>query len=182
MFTCLMVGAVNRNKNQRMAIEALAHAPGVRLVIVGDGPERVALEDLAIQLGVSSRIEWAGSDPHPARRYQTADVYLMLSHFEAMPFVMLEAMASGTPVVAVPVGGIREVVTDGVDGVLLSSGHAASLAAALCKLASNPELVRDMGQRARATVDGRFRVQHMASGFLDVLARAERRHDEGTSK
>jgi len=175
----LMVGAVNPNKNQEMAIEALVDLPGAELTVVGDGPALERLKAQAAELGVADRVIWAGRHEDTAHFYRNADVYLMLSRFEAMPFVVLESMASGTPVVAVRVGGVPEVITDGVDGVLLRDNRVATLVAALKGIAATPQRLREMGCNARSTVEKRFTAEHMVEGFLRVVDEVRRRKGLG---
>lgn len=174
-FTLLMVGAVNANKGQRLAIEALQHLPGVRLVIVGDGEERPALQALARCLGVAGQVQWAGQQADTSAYYRQADAFLMLSRFEAMPFVVLEAMASGTPVVACAVGGVPEAVEHGRNGVLLPERTSAALVAQVRSLMADPKQARSLGREARCTVESRFTSEHMVQGFLDVVREVRRR-------
>lgn len=175
----LMVGAVNPNKNQKLAILALAQLPAAELTIVGDGPARCELESLAMQLGVSDRIRWAGSHSDTGPFYRQADIYLMLSQFEAMPFVVLESMASGTPVVGFPVGGVPEVIDNGVDGILLPERSAEALVSALKDFAAAPDRLRDMGQRARNKIESGFTANHMTEGFLRVVEEVRKRKRAG---
>ena len=168
-FSILMVGAINNNKNQKLAIDALIHLPSARLKLVGEGPDLSRLKEHASLKGVSDRVEWLGHRMDTSVFYREADVYLMLSRFEAMPFVILEAMASGTPVVGFPVGGVGEVIEHGTDGVLLADRNPEALAAALLALECNPEQVRSMGQRARRKIEGQFTDERMADEFERVF-------------
>lgn len=174
-FTMVMVGSVNENKGQRLAIESLPQLPLARLVVVGDGPSQGKLHDLAVQLGVADRVEWAGQQPSPAAYYRRADVCLMLSRFEAMPFVVLESMSSGTPVVACRVGGVPEAIQHEQNGWLLATRSVNDLVGTVRRLIEAPQQVRRMGEEARATVEARFTAQQMAFGFMAVLDHATRR-------
>jgi glycosyltransferase involved in cell wall biosynthesis len=174
-FTMLMVGAVNANKNQRLAIEALALLPQGNLVVVGQGPERSALEGLATDLGVEKRVHWEGFQDDTSRFYREADVYLMLSTFEAMPFAVLESMASGTPVVGFPVGGVGEIIENQVDGILLPVKSAEALVRTLIPLMEEPFRLRDMGWRARMKIETHFTAEQMATGFLKSITAARER-------
>lgn len=178
----LMVGAINPNKNQRLAIEALVYVSEAELTIVGEGPLRAELEVLAMERGVASRVHWAGQQSDTAVFYREADVYLMLSQFEAFPFVVIESMASGAPVVAFPVGGVPEAVTHDVDGVLLHERSPRAVAQCLRELMANTSRLESMGRQARATVERRFTVQQMVQGFLRVVELAQSRRTHGPAQ
>jgi glycosyltransferase involved in cell wall biosynthesis len=111
--TLLSVGNLVENKGHGIAIEALAHLSDFRLVIVGAGPEKQALEALATRLGVAQRLLFIGRVGQESllTYYNAADILILASSREGWPNVLLESMACGTPVVATDVGGIPEVVT-----------------------------------------------------------------------
>lgn len=171
----LMVGALTRNKNQGLALEILARLDGARLVLLGEGPERAALERRARELGVADRVTWAGQQADPAPYYRAADFTLVLSAFEGLPFAALESMASGTPVVGFPVGGLPEAIEDGADGVLVGERSAGAVAAALADLAADPARLQAMGLAARRKIEARFTQRHMVEGFLRVLEATRQR-------
>ena len=104
-----------------------------RLILVGEGGERAALERLARQEGVAERVEFLGPLPQPAVAdwIAAADLLCLPSHAEGSPNVVVEALASGTPVVASRVGGIPDLVDDGVNGLLVAPGDPVALAGAL---------------------------------------------------
>lgn len=174
-FTLLMVGAVNENKNQRLALQLLAQLPDVHLVVVGDGPERPALEEWAVAHGVASRVRWTGFLEDPSQCYLQADALLMLSAFEAFPYAVLEAMAHGLPVVGTRVGGVPEAITHEQDGLLLPARDIESLSAAVQRLQADPAWRKQLGQRARQTVRERFTVETMTDRLLNVISQAARK-------
>ena len=115
-------------------LERDGQGPGAaRLVLIGEGTERGALERLAGQEGVADRVEFLGPRPQAvvADWIAAADLLCLPSHAEGSPNVVVEALASGTPVVASRVGGIPDLVDDGVNGLLVAPGDPAALAAAL---------------------------------------------------
>ncbi len=148
----LCVGRLARQKGFRYALEALArsHAPSV-LRIVGDGPERPALEQQAAMLGIGRRVEfagWAERSELPAH-YRWADVLVLPSFAEGMANVVLEALAAGLPVIASDVYGNRDLVRTGENGLLVPPGDAGAIAAAIDRLAGDAALVRVMGRSSR---------------------------------
>lgn len=174
-FTLLMVGAVNENKNQRLALQLLAQLPDVHLVVVGDGPERAELEQWAVAHGVASRVRWTGFLEDPSPFYLQADALLMLSAFEAFPYAVLEAMAHALPVVGTRVGGVPEAITHEQDGLLLPARDIESLSAAVQRLQADPAWRAHLGQRARQTVRERFTVETMTDRLLNVISQAARK-------
>jgi teichuronic acid biosynthesis glycosyltransferase TuaC len=125
------VGNLVPEKGQALAIEALQHAPELRVAIVGDGPLRAQLAQLAERLGVADRVDFKTAMPQKDlhRLYSAADVLLLTSSREGWPNVVLEAMACGTPVVGFDVGAAAEMVTSDSVGRLLVGGDPAELAA-----------------------------------------------------
>lgn len=111
--TLLSVGNLVENKGHDIAIRLLTQLPDFRLVIVGAGPERNALENLSAKLGVTERLIFAGrvAQQNLLTYYSAADILILASSREGWPNVLLESMACGTPVVATEVGGIPEVIT-----------------------------------------------------------------------
>ncbi|MCW3030879.1 MAG: hypothetical protein JWM66_1012, partial [Solirubrobacterales bacterium] len=116
----IFVGSEWRRKGLDAAIGALAHAPGWDLLVVGSG-DRERYEQLAESLGVAGSIHWIGVSRDVAPLYQLADALVFPTSYEAFPLVALEAAASGLPLLATPVNGIRELVRDGENGFLISA-------------------------------------------------------------
>ncbi len=137
--TLLSVGHLIERKGHDLAIRALGQLPEYRLLVVGDGPERAALGQLAATLGVESRVRFLGPQPHdklPAI-YGAADALVLASAREGWPNVLLEAMACGTPVVASNVWGNPEVVRSPAAGRLMTERSAAGVAQAVRALFSS---------------------------------------------
>jgi glycosyltransferase involved in cell wall biosynthesis len=138
--TLLSVGHLIPRKRNELTIAALPRLPDHRLVLVGDGPERGALEALAARLGVAPRVRFAGPVPHarlPAW-YAAADIMVLASSREGWANVLLEAMACGTPVVATPAWGSREAVAAPEAGIVIDEATPEALAAAIRHLSQTP--------------------------------------------
>ena len=165
----LMVGAVNKNKNQQLAIELLVKQPNAYLTIVGDGSDINSLKRYAEQLGVSERIHWTGFVTELDKYYRDADFLLMLSHFEAFPYSVLEAMSNGTPVIAVPVGGVPEIIKSGVNGWLVEDYAVNTLAEKINQVCSEPQQYIKVASNARHTIETSFTKQAMFNMLLTEI-------------
>lgn len=165
----LMVGAINDNKNQKLAIETLAYIKDITLTLVGSGPALEELQLLAKDLGVSERVHWAGFQDNPAHYYEKADLLLMLSKNEAFPFVVLEAMSHGVPVIAAPVGGVPEAVQHLDNGLLLDDYQPQQLALAIQKIQQDKSLYTELSKNSIATIKNKFSLEKMTQGFLTVV-------------
>jgi glycosyltransferase involved in cell wall biosynthesis len=147
----LCVGRLVRQKAFGSVLEAVSTSSVPCLVrIVGDGPLRGTLMARAAILGM--RVEFTGwvQRGELAEHYRWADLLCLPSFEEGMPNVVLEAMASGLPTIGSDVYGMRDLVQPGGTGLLVGTGDARGIAGALEHLAAQPELVRQMGERARA--------------------------------
>ncbi len=132
-------GALIERKGQAIAIEALKDVPGATLMLVGDGPDRSALEKLAQRLGLADRVRFLGNRPHaelPAL-LAAADVAIQPSAYEGIANVWVEAMACGTPVVTCDVGGAREAIDRPQAGRLVAR-EAGAFADAVRALLADP--------------------------------------------
>ena len=140
------------------------------LVMVGDGPDRVAAEDEARTLGVATDVRFLGRIDDVAPLLAAADLYLFPSETESFGLSALEAMASGVPVIASRVGGISDVVTDGVNGAMLPLGDVAGMAKAALEFL---EPARWAEASAAAALSARTRFS-----TNDVVARYEKLYEE----
>ena len=144
----IFVGSEWGRKGLEPASRALASAPGWDLLVVGNG-DRERYARLADELGVSAAVHWLGVSRDVAPIYQLADAFVFPTSYEAFPLVALEAAASGLPILATPVNGIRELVTDGVNGFLISR-DAEEIARRLRELGDDPALRARLGAAARS--------------------------------
>jgi glycosyltransferase involved in cell wall biosynthesis len=134
----------------------------VRLMVVGDGPERPALEELAHSLGISDVVRFMGYLPDTSPAAAAADIAILASDNEGTPVALIEAGAAGRPSVATTVGGVPDVVVSGT-GVLVPAGDATALADSVAWLAGDAELRAEMGARARRHVTASFSIDRVLS-------------------
>lgn len=140
----LFVGRLADLKGVTILLEALQRMkkerPDVELTIVGDGPDRARFEKAAEDLDVADRVSFVGSRSQAdvAEHLAETDVFVLPSFAEGVPVTLMEAMASGVPVVATRVGGVAELVDDGTNGYLVEAGEAAPLADAVLSLLADP--------------------------------------------
>ena len=147
----------------------LAAHPGAQLVIAGGGAERERLEERARARGVAAAVHFLGFVPETTGVVRAADVFVSSSWAESFPYVVLEAMALGRPIVATRVGGLSEAVQDGDSGVLVAPRDSGALARAVGGLLSEPAAADAMGARARSRVTTRFTRERMLEGLADVF-------------
>jgi len=152
------------------AFALLSHESANRasLVIVGDGPERHILEELAHELGITKNVIFLGERHDIPELLNVFDIYALTSFNEGMNLTLLEAMSTGLPVVATAVGGNVEIVDEGVTGYLVKSGDIGLLAERLRKLVDSPEVRVQMGKKARQRVLQYFDHQTMMQKYLSL--------------
>jgi glycosyltransferase involved in cell wall biosynthesis len=132
------------------ALAAMPGAPRFRVIIVGDGPERENLIKLATQLGVTDRVTLAGFQRNTAPYYGMATVVAVPSHSEGSPNVVLETMAAALPIVANRVGGVPEILEEGVTGLMVEPRNPGAMTKALLRLLSDADLRSRLGAAAKA--------------------------------
>jgi glycosyltransferase involved in cell wall biosynthesis len=168
--TC--IGALSVEKRVDTAIEAVSRLPGVHLLVAGDGPERATLEAQATR-AAPGRVHFAGVLPGSGEALAAADVVVLASRTEGMPGVLIEAGLAARPCVATAVGGVADVIDDGVTGVLVppdGAGLAPALADALGGLlTTGPGRLAEMGAAARHRCLDRFSLSTVASSWAALL-------------
>lgn len=189
----LSVGSLHEVKGQRVLIDACRRlaAGGVELrcTLVGDGPDRRLLERAIDAAGLGGTVELAGrrTQAEIADLMAGADVFVAPSvptrsgKREGIPVVLMEAMASGVPVVASRLSGIPELVIDGECGLLVPPGDVPALAAAIERLAGDLPFRRRLGAAGRARVEASFDQDRGAAALLDLVARSQARVPAGSS-
>jgi glycosyltransferase involved in cell wall biosynthesis len=170
-FLVMSIGRLDPVKNLSLLLRAFAVAlagdPRLSLAIIGDGPERAALEAQARELGLEGRVAFAGYRRDAARFLAAADLYVSSSTYEGVSLTILEAMAAGVPVVATEVGGNPEVVVHGETGLLVP-GLCAPLSCAITGLARDEIRRRHFGDAARTRVVRHFSIDRMVGRYAEL--------------
>jgi glycosyltransferase involved in cell wall biosynthesis len=142
----------------------------VRAIVVGGGPDRPAVERELARLGLTT-VDLVGQRADVADLLAEAQVFVLATRSEGLPFSVLEAMAAGLPVVASRVGGVPELVVEGETGFLVPPADPSALAGALDGLLADPDLRERLGAAGRARVEGRFRLDVSLRAHLDLYRR-----------
>lgn len=166
---CLVAASLEERKGHAVALGALETLPGrVRLLVAGAGPLDAALRERAASASLRGRVAMLGSRDDVPALLAACDVLLVPSFLEATPYVILEAMAAGRPVIASRVYGIPELVVDGETGILVEPGRSGELARAVGFLAGDADLARRLGQAGRRRCEERFRIERCVAETVAV--------------
>lgn len=177
----LAVGRVSQEKGHADLIraaamlDAMSGVPRCRVVLVGDGPERERLAQLATRLGIEQRIAFAGFQRDTKPYYAMATVVAVPSHSEGSPNVVLEAMAAGLPIAANAVGGVPEILEENVTGLMVPPRNPEAMAKTLLRILSDAELRRRLGSAARARAES----SHAPEAYRRTLVEFYQRTLEG---
>jgi len=177
-FRVLTIGRLVPWKGIDLLVRAVRGLPGVRLDVVGDGPEAPALRALARQQNAAERVRFHGAlvPADSARLVADCHAFALLSRFEGLPHAVLEAMAAGLPVVATAAGGIPELVRDGETGLLVDP-EASAVARAIARLRDDEPLRRRLATNAAVFVRERFGLQAMIDRTEAILGAVVRPPD-----
>jgi len=158
------VGRLVAQKNHELFLRAArqlaGEIPGLRFVIVGDGPLRASLAAQAVRLGIADRVVFAGERADVPELLRGASLFWLTSRWEGLPNVVLEALASGVPVVATDVGGTRELIRSGVDGFIVANEDHDGF------VRHSRELLNDGGLRQRFREAARARAEQFSVGNM----------------
>ena len=170
-----VIGGVGRLVPQKnfdlfleVAARCLAARPELYFVIAGTGPLEANLKAEADKLGLADKVRLLGHVEDRVGLYHAMDVFLMTSDFEGTPMVLLEAMASGLPVVASAVDGIAEVCVHGHDALLVESANPGAFFRALSAIIKSPERMRTLASNARKTVTDGYEIRRIACRVGDI--------------
>ncbi|HET8872328.1 MAG TPA: glycosyltransferase, partial [Gaiellaceae bacterium] len=168
----IAVGRLKAPKDFLTLVRAASRLPeGAETLIVGEGPDRLRLEQEINALGVTERVRLLGERYDVPKLLADADVFVLSSASEGMPVSVLEAMAAGLPVVSSRVGGVPELVVDGETGILVRPGDASALAAALSGLITDPAKRRSLGAAGRARAEERFDLEPFRRAHVELYSR-----------
>ena len=175
-FRFICVGRLSSEKGQRILLEAFRalreRGIAAELELVGDGPERGALEAAADALGLGGAVAFAGALPEDRTlaRIAQADVVVLPSFMEGLPMVLIEAMALGKPAIASAVAGIPELVSDRVNGLLVRASDWRALADAMAELAGDPALRGRLGAAGAGIVAQEFAIENAVLPLARLFA------------
>jgi glycosyltransferase involved in cell wall biosynthesis len=168
-----LVAVLRPEKNHELFLRAASlvrkQVPEAHFVLVGDGPERAALERLTGELGLGASVHFLGARRDVAELLPLFDVFALTSKIEASPVSILEAQACGVPVVATRVGSIPESVIDGETGLLVKSEDVDGMAAAITRILQVPSLGRSLGAAAREFVAEHRSLEAMVNGYEELI-------------
>lgn len=169
----IFVGRLAAVKGLRVLMEAFEIArqrvPDLKLTLVGDGPERDALEKAAAPYGDAIQFTGYQSQAEVAQLLTEADAFVLPSFAEGVPVVLMEALASAKPVIATQVAGVPELISDGVNGFLVPPGDSETLAARMVDLAQDANLCQQMGETGRKKVVRDFNIRTEAARLLALF-------------
>jgi colanic acid/amylovoran biosynthesis glycosyltransferase len=174
----LYVGRLSAAKGVPVLLKAIAaittQHPDVVLTIVGDGPDRQTLEAQAAQLGLTQHIKFVGYQSQKAvcQYLQHCDVFVLPSFAEGLPVVLMEAMATGIPVIATAITAISELVEDSFNGYLVPPGAVEPLAQRLNQLLSDTQLRQTFGQAGRRKVEQSFDLYQEVNSLKHIMSLA----------
>lgn len=166
------ISALEAYKGHRYLIQAMAvlhkDYPDIRCLIIGSGNEESRLRDLIHSLGLETIVRMTGYLENRRTGYDLMDIFVHPTLEDAFPYVILEAMELGKPIVATPIGGIPEQLEPMKSGILVKAASATALAEAIESLLKNPTQARALGQEARQRVAQNFSIQRMVQSFLEI--------------
>ena len=168
----LSVGRLHEQKDQTTLLRAWRRVadsqPDAVLALVGSGGLDRVLRELAAALDIAGSVRFVAPRPGLAEAYADADVFALSSRWEGLPYVLLEAMAYGLPVVSTAVDGVPEAVTDGGTGVLVPPGDTDAFGRALESLLADPQRRNRLGEAGRLRVSGAFTLEKMVDELVAV--------------
>jgi glycosyltransferase involved in cell wall biosynthesis len=169
----VVIGRLTPQKGHIYLLQALPSLvnewPQLRCLIVGEGEMRGRLDALAQSLGLGRHCVFAGVSDAIPEVLAAADLFVLPSLSEGFPFVVLEALAMGCPVVATAIDGVTEVIQDGVTGRLVPPRDPTALAGAIREMLRDPAGARTMGMRGRRLVEERFTADRMMAQMMAMI-------------
>ena len=180
--TAIFLSRLVALKRLDLFLRALASArrcaPGLRGLVVGDGPQREPMQRLAAELGLlPGQVRFVGESFRPGEQLAEADFLVLCSDHEGSPNAVLEAMAMGKPAIVTPAGDAPLVVQHGINGFVVEFNDLRGLAGRMVDLACSPELRARMGRAGRERIEDSHSVDGLAGRLLRIYAEAaKQRH------
>jgi glycosyltransferase involved in cell wall biosynthesis len=164
------VARLATGKGQELLLQSAKHLyekfPNLRICLVGDGPQREVLQDLAESLKLSAIVHFAGTVGNVPDYLQAADISCLLSSREGMPNAILEAMSAGNAIIASSVGALPELLNDGHAGIILESLDVESIAASFTRLIDDENFRFALGKKARERIDALYSIEKTYQALL----------------
>ena len=168
------IGRLSQEKGFDLLIDAVAElinqGLNLQLVIAGEGPEKENLQSQIEQLGMAEQIKLPGFCQDTRSFYETLDLFVLSSHREGLPNVVLEAMAVGAPVLATAVDGVPRIITDGQDGRLIPAGSTQKIRDAIADLITQPERLASLAQQGTKTIKEKWSFQKRMERVAKIYA------------
>ncbi|MDH3729026.1 MAG: glycosyltransferase, partial [Myxococcales bacterium] len=168
-----MVGTFKRQKGHEYLIMAAAKVrprfPGLHVLLVGDGERRAEMTELAEELGLAGHLHFLGTRRDVPDILAVSDSFILPSLWEGLSLALMEAMASGLPVIATEVSGSRVAVVDGITGLLAQPGDADGLAQAIERMLTDTEGAKSMGRAGRARIEDSFSAAAQARHLVELF-------------
>lgn len=166
------ISRVSAVKNHRLLLQALKQliemGQNIKLIIVGDGPEKKSLEHFSQELGIQESVIFAGERLDATGFFSLFDIFVLPSLSEGISMTILEAMASDTPVIASDVGGNNELITHGVSGFLFESENLDDLVKTILCVINDPTEAMDAARKSRKKVELEYSFERMVSQYEEI--------------
>jgi len=170
-FTVINVASFNKWKNQMLLLHSfykvILQYPDVRLIFVGEGAERERVRHETEVLGIADKVLFTGITDHVETFLKKADVFVLSSTFEGLPLSILEAYAAGLPVISTNVGGVRDILEDGVNGFLVPPNDETAMANAIRRVYENPKLREKMSCVNRLKAN-EFDIKRITEQYIEL--------------
>ena len=174
-YDILFIGRLTRAKGIDILLKAVKilkekYGKNLKIAIVGGGPLKENLNNLAVELGVNEEVRFLGVRKDIGRLMESSNIFILSSRWEGLPMVVLEAMSRGMSIVATKVGGIAEVIENGKEGILISPENPETLAQTIDDLLENEELQKKLRQAAYKKVKEKYSIETYCVNMLDFYS------------